>query len=269
MHTNASGNWAHYDLHTDRGPFGRGSTVLTTNQGNAVVSNERYYAYGRTRYGGIGVTDHRFTGQKRDGTGLQYYNARYYDPDLGQFLSPDTIVPDPTNLFDYNRYMYTRGNPMRYNDPTGHCGIDSGVAAVMQAEPFECSSGGGAAAALAQLIVDGTSATIGIATVANTIQEYKESVALPQPTKPEVNGVPLTDPLADDKSTTTVPAVPSQQVLTDPLDGEQKGSNVVYSSPLGRGSTGRTAPTSLNEQLAMEEAMSNPNAGRPVPLKKG
>ena len=116
MHANASGNWAHYDLHTDH----LGSTVLTTNQGNAVVSNERYFAYGRTRYGGIGVTDHRFTGQKRDGTGLQYYNARYYDPELGQFLSPDTLVPDPSNLFDYNRYLYTRGNPMRYTDSSDH-----------------------------------------------------------------------------------------------------------------------------------------------------
>ena len=58
---------------------------------------------------------------------LQYYNARYYDPELGQFLSPDTLVPDPGTLFDYNRYMYTRGNPMRYNDPTGHCAtLDDG-----------------------------------------------------------------------------------------------------------------------------------------------
>ncbi len=53
-----------------------------------------------------------------------YYNARYFDPDLGQFISPDTLVPDPTNLFDYNRYMYVRGNPMRYSDPTGHYSND-------------------------------------------------------------------------------------------------------------------------------------------------
>jgi RHS repeat-associated protein len=56
-----------------------------------------------------------------DATGLYYFNARYYDPELGSFLSPDTLVPDPTNLHDYNRYMFVRGNPMMYNDPTGHC----------------------------------------------------------------------------------------------------------------------------------------------------
>ncbi|MFZ1754285.1 MAG: RHS repeat-associated core domain-containing protein [Caldilineaceae bacterium] len=37
-------------------------------------------------------TDRTFTGQKSDGTGLLYYNARYYDPALGTFLSPDTMV---------------------------------------------------------------------------------------------------------------------------------------------------------------------------------
>ena len=35
-----------------------------------------------------------YTGQKSDGTGLLYYNARYYDPALGTFLSPDTGVAE-------------------------------------------------------------------------------------------------------------------------------------------------------------------------------
>ncbi|WP_018800572.1 polymorphic toxin-type HINT domain-containing protein [Salinispora arenicola] len=39
--------------------------------------------------------------------------------------------------------------------------------------------------------------------------------------------------------------------------------------PLGRGSTGRTTPNSLNEQIAMRSAMSNPTGGNIVPLKKG
>ncbi|HRW06409.1 MAG TPA: RHS repeat-associated core domain-containing protein, partial [Caldilineaceae bacterium] len=52
-----------------------------------------------------------------------YYQARYYDPAVGQFLSPDSMVPDPTVLIDYNRYAYARANPLKYNDPTGHCPI--------------------------------------------------------------------------------------------------------------------------------------------------
>jgi len=34
------------------------------------------------------------TGQRKDGTGLLYYHARYYDPTLGRFLSADSIVPE-------------------------------------------------------------------------------------------------------------------------------------------------------------------------------
>jgi len=59
---------------------------------------------------------------------LQYYNARYYDPAIGTFISPDTLVPDVTNVFDYNRYMIARGNPLKYNDPSGHCAtLDDGA----------------------------------------------------------------------------------------------------------------------------------------------
>ena len=29
-------------------------------------------------------------------------------------------MPDPALVSDYNRYLYVRGNPLKYNDPTGH-----------------------------------------------------------------------------------------------------------------------------------------------------
>ena len=53
-----------------------------------------------------------------------YDGARYYDRQIGAFISPDTLVPDPTNVYDYNRYMYVRGNPLRYSDPTGYYSDD-------------------------------------------------------------------------------------------------------------------------------------------------
>ena len=99
-----------------------GSTILATDALTNVVSSRGYYAFGATRRSsGVTLTDRRFTGQVEDPTGLYYYNSRYYDPQLGQFLSPDTIVPEPNNLLSYNRYLYGHGNPVKFNDPSGHC----------------------------------------------------------------------------------------------------------------------------------------------------
>ena len=48
------------------------------------------------------------------------YNARFYDPLLGRFTSPDSIIPDPGSVIGYNRYAYVANNPMIYTDPSGH-----------------------------------------------------------------------------------------------------------------------------------------------------
>ena len=71
------------------------------------------------------LTTQRFTGQYHEqalpgGEGLAYYNARWYDPALGRFVSPDSIVPSPSNPQDFNRYSYVRNNPLGYVDPSGH-----------------------------------------------------------------------------------------------------------------------------------------------------
>ena len=100
-----------------------GSTVLATDVWGTPAGEERYYAYGRDRSGSFVPTDRRFTGQRGDVSGLMYFNARYYNPAVGQFLSPDPLVPDPAVLLDHNRYLYTRGNPLKYTDPSGHIAI--------------------------------------------------------------------------------------------------------------------------------------------------
>lgn len=65
-------------------------------------------------------TDKKFTGQRLDSTGLYYYGARYYDPGIWRFISPDTVGPDPKNPQALNRYSYCLNNPLKYNDPSGH-----------------------------------------------------------------------------------------------------------------------------------------------------
>jgi RHS repeat-associated protein len=65
--------------------------------------------------------EHRFTGQKLDPeNGLYYYGARYYDPELARFISPDPIVPSAGDPQSHNRYSYVRNNPVKYIDPDGH-----------------------------------------------------------------------------------------------------------------------------------------------------
>ncbi|MBX3724133.1 MAG: VCBS repeat-containing protein [Turneriella sp.] len=69
----------------------------------------------------IAIIAVKYTGQEFDPeTGFYYYNARYYDPQLGIFTTPDTEFDAGQGSFAYNRHMYVRGNPIMYNDPTGH-----------------------------------------------------------------------------------------------------------------------------------------------------
>src|SRR5262249_39334 len=49
-----------------------------------------------------------------------YYGARYYDPQLGRFITPDTVIQNPYDPQTLNRYTYTRNNPIIYVDPSGH-----------------------------------------------------------------------------------------------------------------------------------------------------
>jgi len=96
--------------------------------GPGTRSYQRYYPYGEPRntYNPALPTDHTFTGQITDGllddggTGLMYYRARYYDPQVGRFAAADTIIPNPGNPQDLNRYAYVGNNPANATDPSGH-----------------------------------------------------------------------------------------------------------------------------------------------------
>ncbi len=98
-----------------------GSISLTTDGAGAATASRAYYAYGAERSSsGDFKTDHTFTGQKRDSTGLMYYNARYYDPALGVLTSPDSMIPNSAGIIGHNRFLYARANPLKYADPSGH-----------------------------------------------------------------------------------------------------------------------------------------------------
>jgi RHS repeat-associated protein len=104
-----------------------GSTSVTTNSSGTKVAELRYKPLGRTRYtSGSTLTTYRFTGQRAEASvggsfGLYFYGSRWFDPLLGRFISPDSIIPDQNNPQSWDRYEYVFNNPVRYNDPNGHC----------------------------------------------------------------------------------------------------------------------------------------------------
>jgi RHS repeat-associated protein len=97
-----------------------GVNVITDFSGNKVQLNE-YDPWGKvSRTEGNVDPEKRFTGQILDPeSGLYYYGARYYDPELARFISPDPIVPSPGDPQTLNRYSYARNNPVKYIDPSG------------------------------------------------------------------------------------------------------------------------------------------------------
>ena len=62
--------------------------------------------------------DHGFLNKPTDGTGLTQIGARYYDPGIGAFISPDPIL-DTRTPQQWNPYPYAENNPTTYADPTG------------------------------------------------------------------------------------------------------------------------------------------------------
>lgn len=97
-----------------------GSGSVITDENGSLVERTKYYPYGGTREGGE-VNSYYFTGQELDrDTGLYYYGARYYHPVFATFTQADTMLPNPFDPQQLNRYAYARDNPLKYTDPTGH-----------------------------------------------------------------------------------------------------------------------------------------------------
>ncbi len=103
-----------------------GSTNVMTDKLGVVRSLTEYDPYGKIsrfeKFGDKLPSNWNYFHDKPfdDESGLIYFNARYYDPKLGRFISADTIVPRPENPQEFNRYSYCLNNPINRIDPSGH-----------------------------------------------------------------------------------------------------------------------------------------------------
>ncbi len=109
-----------------------GSTSLTVDSAGNKISELRYKPWGETRYTwtdpfldttpAYAMTRYQYTGQFSYAAefGLYFYNARWYDSQLGRFAQADTIIPGAGSSQAWDRYAYANNNPLRYSDPNGH-----------------------------------------------------------------------------------------------------------------------------------------------------
>jgi RHS repeat-associated protein len=101
-----------------------GSTRVLIEADSTMTDLLEYEPFGALRTGGpVPNSSHLFTGHERDlgatSSELDFMHARYYSPALARFVSVDTVGGDPSSSQSWNRYSYTRGNPLRAVDPTG------------------------------------------------------------------------------------------------------------------------------------------------------
>ena len=112
-----------------------GSTRMVTDSTGTVKRRYDYLPFGEEIATGIGGRaalmgyqangdgfNPKFTGQVRDlESRLDYFNARYYSPEQGRFVSPDpgNAGADPAVPQTWNGYAYVGNNPVNLVDPSG------------------------------------------------------------------------------------------------------------------------------------------------------
>lgn len=108
-------------VHTDA----LGSVVAMTDASGAVIETTREYEpYGQqlvpTVQDGPGYTGH----VQDAATGLVYMQQRYFDPQIGRFLSVDPVQANPNTGASFNRYVYASNNPYKFIDPDGRSDLN-------------------------------------------------------------------------------------------------------------------------------------------------
>lgn len=116
-----------------------GSVIALTDDTGAVKTIYTYDPFGNVSVSGEPSDNpFQYTGRENDGTGLYYYRARYYSPELQRFISED-----PIGLLggDVNFYAYVENDPVNQVDPLGLAVIGPpGYGQCMKNAPKDCGA---------------------------------------------------------------------------------------------------------------------------------
>ena len=115
----------HYNAH--------GDVVAVTDTSSNTVASYTYDAWGNILQQSGTFADqnpYRYAGYRYDTeTGFYYLQARYYNPNIGRFLSLDPDPGDSDDPITQNGYTYANNNPVMGVDPDGNWVIDAMLSA--------------------------------------------------------------------------------------------------------------------------------------------
>ena len=99
---------------------GLGSVRQLVDTTGQIETNYAYDPFGVPLVGGDVYNPYQFTGEAWDAeVGLLYLRARYYQPEVGRFITKDPWVGDIWEPGTLNRYAYARNGPVNSTDPNG------------------------------------------------------------------------------------------------------------------------------------------------------
>jgi RHS repeat-associated protein len=110
---NSGTSYYHYD--------GQMSTRQLTDASATPIDAYTYEAFGTLLTSpALSTNEYRYIGEQYDSHVSMYYlRARYYDPGIGRFSTPDPLLRQAAMTLLDHHYVYSENSPIVYADPTG------------------------------------------------------------------------------------------------------------------------------------------------------
>jgi RHS repeat-associated protein len=116
----------------------RGNVAAVSDANGKILRGYQYDAFGNIPFsfatgqsGAAPTDDILFTGKDLDpDTGLYYFNARWYDPEVGRFMSRTVSSPDGESA-----YLFCGNNPINLADVDGFFGLDLNPSSALDPNP--------------------------------------------------------------------------------------------------------------------------------------
>ena len=252
----------------------QGDVTHIVKSDKSVVGTYKYDPWGRiVNLGSLTsiaqINPFRYRGYYYDTeSNLYYLNSRYYNPEIGRFINADNQLTAGSDMTGINLFAYCGNNPVNRTDATGckwyHWVIGGAIVAGCAVATVLTAGGFAAAVGAVAAVGSGTAAATTVSTIAagafiGSAAVYgmaAVSASLTSSTPQE---------FAEKGNWGTVAATAGGAVLGGA--GAYVSTKISSTSPktnqaISRGSTGRTQPVNLREQLAMEQVKSNPSAGQ-------